>query len=110
MGGHHLPNWLEAYQCSLEAKTIINTQHPHSFFTPKSMSTTTSIFSQPFKIQRLSPKEMENCQRKGIYYNFDQKYVMGHSCCEHKIFHMDVNALVTVDEVSPEESSEEEEI
>lgn len=48
--GNHPHNWLEACQCSLESKTILNAQHPHSSFTPKSNPAATNSSTQPFKI------------------------------------------------------------
>jgi hypothetical protein len=99
---------LEACQRGLEVETIINSQHPRSSFTPKGKFVAIGSSTQPFKIQRLSPEEIADRQRKGLCYNCDEKWVKGHRCREQKLFHMDVNVSVTVDEVSPKEISEEE--
>ena len=52
---------------------------------------------------------MKNIQCKGLYYNCDEKYVKGHHCIEHKLFQMDDNSQVTVDEVVLKEPLEDEE-
>lgn len=46
---------------------------------------------------------MVDHQGKGLCYNYHEKYVKGHHLHEQKLFHMDVSALVMVDEGIPEE-------
>jgi hypothetical protein len=45
----------------------------------------TTPFS-PLKIQKLTRHEMAEHQLKGLCYNCDDKYFLGHKCKEQKIF------------------------
>jgi hypothetical protein len=47
--------------------------------------TPTSPFA-PLKIQKLTRDEMDECQLKGLCYNCDDKYFLGHNCKEQNIF------------------------
>ena len=42
---------------------------------------------------------MENHQRCGLFYNCDVKYIHGHKCNEHKLFHMDVTLPIHYEEI-----------
>jgi hypothetical protein len=42
--------------------------------------------STPLNIQKLTRDEMAKCQLKGICYNCDEKYFLGHKCKEQNIF------------------------
>jgi hypothetical protein len=42
--------------------------------------------SAPLKIQKLTRDEMVECQLKGLCYNCDDKYFLGHKCKEKNIF------------------------
>lgn len=106
--GHHPLNWLEACQRSLEAEVIINSQNPCSTFTTKSKPVPSGNPGPPLKIQRLSPKEMEDRKHKNICYNCDEKYVKVHHCCEQKLFHINVSTTPEMKEVGLEEPSMEE--
>ena len=45
---------------------------------------------------------MVDRQCKGLCYNYDEKFVKGHKCKEHKLFHMDMQESPTIEEVIPE--------
>jgi hypothetical protein len=40
----------------------------------------------PLKVQKLTWVEMDECQLKGIFYNCDDKYFLGHKYKEKKLF------------------------
>jgi hypothetical protein len=42
--------------------------------------------SPPLKVQKLTREEMVECQLKGLCYNCDEKYFLGHKCKEKNIF------------------------
>ena len=50
---------------------------------------------------------MVDWKHKGLFYNCDEKYIKGHRCREHKLFHMDVSSLIMVEDLSPEAPSED---
>jgi hypothetical protein len=51
---------------------------------PKLVNPTTP--STPLKIQKLTRAEMVECQLKGLCYNCDEKYFLGHKCKEKNLF------------------------
>jgi hypothetical protein len=40
----------------------------------------------PIKVHNLTRDELAECQLKGLFYNCDEKYFLGHRCKEHKFF------------------------
>jgi hypothetical protein len=78
--------WVEATKKSKEEQQIVSSQnHKPSFFScPKPVNPTTP--SAPLKIQKLTWAEMDECQLKGLYYNYDDKYFLGHKCKEQNLF------------------------
>ena len=38
---------------------------------------------------------MQECQEKGLYYNFDEKFTRGHRCVEQKLYLLDVDSPPT---------------
>jgi hypothetical protein len=51
---------------------------------PKPVNPTTP--SAPLKIQKLTKAEMDERQLKGLCYNCDDKYFLGHKCKEQNMF------------------------
>jgi hypothetical protein len=74
----------EATQLAKEAQQIVSTQtHKPSFIRhtlPKNLAPPPT----PLNIQKLTRAEMEKRQLKGLCYNFDGKYFLGHKCQEQK--------------------------
>ena len=54
--------------------------------------------STPLKIHKLTREEMDECQLKGLCYNYDQKYFLGHKCKE-KIISMAIFEDVSEEDV-----------
>jgi hypothetical protein len=52
------------------------------------------------KIQKLTQEEMVECQLKGLSYNYDEKYFLGHKCKEQNIF-MAISEDVSEEAVDP---------
>lgn len=48
--------------------------------------------SLPFK--RITLLEMEDYKKKGLYYNYDEKFAPGHHCATQKLYLLDVDSLV----------------
>ena len=42
---------------------------------------------------------MEDWQCKGLFYNYDEKYVKGYCCYEQSLFHMDVSSTPKVEDL-----------
>jgi hypothetical protein len=79
-------SWVEATKKSKEAQQVVSSQnHKPSFIPcPKAVNPTTP--SAPLKIQKLTMAEMAEHQLKGLCYNCDDKYFLGHKCKEQNIF------------------------
>jgi len=93
---HHSTTWLEATQRALEAETMLNAQMEKPSFTnhnrPPPINAPSTNHTQPWKVQNLSPSEMADRQKRGLCYNCDEKYNLGHKCKEHKLFHIDATS------------------
>ena len=42
---------------------------------------------------------MENRQKRGLCYNYDEKYSPGHKCKEKNVFHIDVTCYTNHEEL-----------
>jgi hypothetical protein len=78
--------WVEATIKAKEAQQIVSSQNrkPSFILCPKPVNPTTP--SAQLKIQKLTRAEMVERQLKGLYYNCDEKYFVGHKCKEQKFF------------------------
>jgi hypothetical protein len=86
--------WFEDTKRAKEAQQVVSSQTRKKPFIPYPKPTLTTPPSTPLKIQKLTQDEMEKTQLKGLCYNCDDKYFLGHKCKEHKIFmamHEDVS-------------------
>jgi hypothetical protein len=92
-------SWVEATKKYKEAQQIVSSQnHKPSFIPlPKPVNPTTP--SAPLKIQKLTRAKMAECQLKGLYYNCDEKYFLGHKYKEKNLF-------MAISEDIPEEDVE----
>jgi hypothetical protein len=85
---------VEVSQRALEAKTVINAQAKKSTFIPHTqpprVNSPSTTPTHPLQVERLSPMEMENRQRRGLRYNCDEKYAPVHRCKEQKLFQIDM--------------------
>jgi hypothetical protein len=77
---------LEATQQSKEEQQIISSQIQKPPFLPCHKPTNPTPPATPLKIHKLTRDEMVDHQLKGLCYNCDEKYFLGHKCKEHKIF------------------------
>jgi hypothetical protein len=101
----HPQTWLEAIKRAKEAQHVILAKsRKHTFF-PYQKPTTLCSSGPSFEVPKINRKEMDECQLKGIFYNFDDKYFPKHKCREHKLF-MVISKDVSNEEV--EVSLEEE--
>jgi hypothetical protein len=66
-------------------------------FIPHSHPTNPVPPSPPLKVQKLTKVEMNECQLKGLCYNCDEKYFLGHKCKEKKLF-MAISKDISEDE------------
>jgi len=72
------------------------------------------IFPKPkqsLTIKQITLEEMKECRDKGICYNFDEKYGLGHRCIIHKLYFLNTDSLEDLideeDEVKLEEVANE---
>jgi hypothetical protein len=77
---------VEATKKDKEAKQIISSQNRKPSFIPHPKPVNPTTPSAPLNIQKLTRDEMDECQLKGLCYNCDDKYFLGHKCKEQKIF------------------------
>jgi hypothetical protein len=79
-------SWVEATKIAKEAQQVVSSQKQKPFFIPRTKPINPSPPSTPLKIQKLTRAEMVEHQLKGLCYNCDDKYFLGHKCKEQKIF------------------------
>jgi hypothetical protein len=78
--------WVEATKKAKEAKQIVSSQKRKPSFIPRPKLVNPTTPSTPLKIQKLTRDEMDECQLKGLCYNCDEKYFLGHKCKEQNLF------------------------
>jgi hypothetical protein len=79
-------SWIESTNRTKEAQQVVTTQLKEPSFIPHPYPTNPSLPSPLIKVYKLTKVEMDKCQLKGICYNCDEKYFMGHKCKEKNIF------------------------
>jgi hypothetical protein len=77
---------VEATKKAKEAQQIVSSQNRKSSFIPRPKPVNPTTPSAPLKIQKLTRDEMAEHQLKGLCYNCDDKYFLGHKCKEQNIF------------------------
>jgi hypothetical protein len=88
---HHPTPRLKAYQLSLEAKTILQAQPLKATFPNHPHLKANLDSTQTLKVQKVSPAEMVECRKKGIFYYCDENYSLGHKCRKEKFFYIDAS-------------------
>jgi hypothetical protein len=94
----HPQSWMEATKRDKEAQQVVSTQTRKPSFIPCPKFLTPTPLSAPLKIQKLTRAKMVELQLKGLCYNCDEKYFLGHKCKEQKLF-MDIFEDVSKEEV-----------
>jgi hypothetical protein len=79
-------SWVEATKRAKEEKQVVSSQNHKPSFIPLPKLVNPIAPSAPLKIQKLTRAEMVECQLKGLCYNCDEKYFLGHKCKEQNIF------------------------
>jgi hypothetical protein len=74
-------------------ETFIPHTHPPQGTSPSTYPT------HLLKVQRLSPMETEVRQRKGLCYNYDEKYSLGHRCKENELFQIDMTTQALTEDI-----------
>jgi hypothetical protein len=64
---------------------------------------------QTLKIQKVSPTEMEECRKQGLYYYCDEKYSLGHKFIEQKFFQIDASTSSPSNDIPLDEAPESDE-
>jgi hypothetical protein len=77
---------VEATKRDKEEQQVVSSQNRKPSFIPRPKPITPTTPSTPLKIQKLTRAEMVERQLKGLCYNCDEKYFMGHKCKEKNIF------------------------
>jgi hypothetical protein len=77
---------VEATKRDKEAQQVVSSQNPKPSFIPRPKPVTPTTLSAPLKIQKLTRDEMAEHQLKGLCYNCDDKYFLGHKCKKQNIF------------------------
>jgi hypothetical protein len=78
--------WVDATKRTKETQQVVSSQNHKPSFIPRTKPLTTTPPSTPLKIQKFIRAEMVERQLKGLCYNCDEKYFMGHKCKEQNIF------------------------
>jgi hypothetical protein len=79
-------SWVEATKRAKEAQQVVSSQNRKPSFIPRTKLVNPTTPSAPLKIQKLTRVEMVERQLKGLCYNCDDKYFLGHKCKEQKLF------------------------
>jgi hypothetical protein len=79
-------SWVEATKRDKESQKVVSSQNRKPSFIPRPKPVNPTTPSAPLKIQKLSRDEMVECQLKGLCYNCDDKYFLGHNCKEEIFF------------------------
>jgi hypothetical protein len=79
-------SWVEATKRVKEEQHVLSSQNRKPSFIPCTKLVNPTTPSAPLKIQKLTRAEMAEHQLKGLCYNCDDKYFLGHKCKEQKIF------------------------
>jgi hypothetical protein len=79
-------SWVEATKRAKEAQQVVSSQNWKPSFIPRTKPVNPTPPSTPLKIQKLTRAEMVERQLKGLCYNCDDKYFLGHKCKEQNIF------------------------
>jgi hypothetical protein len=79
-------SWVEATKRAKEAKQVVSSQNQKPSFIPRTKLVNPTAPSTPLKIQKLTRVEMVERQLKGLFYNCDEKYFLGHKFKEQNIF------------------------
>jgi hypothetical protein len=78
-------SWVDATKIAKESQQVVSSQNHKPSFIPRTKPITPTP-PIPLKIHKLTRVEMDECQLKGLYYNCDDKYFLGHKCKEQNIF------------------------
>jgi hypothetical protein len=79
-------SWVEVTKRAKEAQHVLSYQNQKPSFIPRPKPVNPTTPSAPLKIQKLTRDEMDECQLKGLRYNYDDKYFLGRKCKEQKMF------------------------
>jgi hypothetical protein len=89
---------VEATKKDKEAQQVVSSQNRKPSFIPRPKLVNPTTPSAPLKIQKLTRVEMAECQLKGLFYNCDDKYFLGHKCKEKNLF-MAISEYISEEDV-----------
>jgi hypothetical protein len=78
-------SWVDATKRAKEAQQVVSSQNHKPSFIPRTKPVTPTPPSTPLKIQKLTRAEMAERQLKGLCYNCNDKYFLGHKCKEQNL-------------------------
>jgi hypothetical protein len=90
--------WVEATKIDKEAQHVVSSQNQKPSFIPPTKLVNPTPPCTPLKIQKLTRVEMDERRLKGLCFNFDDKYFLGHESKEQNIF-MAISEDVSEDDV-----------
>jgi hypothetical protein len=94
-------SWVEATKRDKEAQQVVSSQNRKPSFIPHPKPVNPTTPSIPLKIQKLTRDEMAERQLKGLCYNCDDKYFLGHKCKEKNLFMAIYEDISEEDEETP---------
>ena len=78
-------SWVEDSKRDKEAQHVVYSQNKKPSFIPCTKLVTPTP-PTPLKIQKITRSEMDERQIKGLCYNCDEKYFLGHKCTGQKFY------------------------
>jgi hypothetical protein len=94
-------SWVEATKRDKEAQQVVSSQNRKPSFIPCPKPVNPTAPFAPLKIQKLTRDEMAERQLKGLCYNCDEKYFLGHKCKEQNLFMAISEDISEEDEETP---------
>jgi hypothetical protein len=68
----------------------------------------TSTLTQTLKVQKVSPTEMVERRKQGLFYYCDDKYSSGHKCHEQNFFQIDASTSTSSEDIPSYEAPDQE--
>jgi hypothetical protein len=94
-------SWVEATKRDKEEQQVVSSQNRKPSFIPCPKPVNPTTPSAPLKIQKLTKDEMAEHRLKGLCYNCDEKYFLGHKCKEKNLFMAIFEEILEEDEETP---------
>jgi len=98
---HHPPTWTEACKVACNVERALAAQYSRPNFSAKGRPPQAPNTTQALKVQKVSPADMVERRKQGLFYYCDEKYSPGHKCKEPNFFQIDATDYSSTEEDPP---------